>query len=75
MACLLQMLAAAKLRQSFAATQAMLRSAAADGAILMNAIETALLQGLYCPGLNALERGVLHLDTMPGCLEKEILAS
>ena len=53
----------------------MLRSAAADGAILMNAIEAALLQGLYCPGLNALARGVLYLDTMPGCLEAEILAS
>lgn len=75
MACLLQLLAAAKLRQSFAVTQAMLRSAVADGAILLNSIEAALLHGLYCPGLNALARGILHLDVMPGCLETEVLAS
>lgn len=62
MASLLQILAAAKLRQSLAETQAMLRSAAANGAILMNAIAAALLQRLYCPGLNVSTRGILHLD-------------
>ena len=56
-----------------AATGAMLRSAAADGALFMTAVEAALLQGLYCPGLNALARGLLYLDTMPGCLDSKPL--